>query len=156
ELGSVSLAGLAQPERVSQLCHPELPAVVAALQRPSSLPAWPTPLVGREQERRDVSAVLAESRLLTVKGAGGSGEKPLANARGPGPRRTLCGRRDLGGARAALLGGARDGDGALGLRHPRGPGRQRAGCPRPFPCAARTLDRARQLRAPARRLCGGG
>jgi predicted ATPase/DNA-binding CsgD family transcriptional regulator len=74
------LAGLAQPERVSQLCHPELPAVVAELPRTTSLPAWPTPLVGREQERRDVATVLAESRLVTITGAGGSGKTRLAHA----------------------------------------------------------------------------
>ncbi len=80
DLGSVLLPGLAQPERVSQLCHPELPALPAELRRSASLPAWPTPLVGRVQERREVAALLAESRLVTISGAGGSGKTRLALA----------------------------------------------------------------------------
>ena len=80
EIGHVALPGLSQPERVSQICHPELPAVSAELPRPVSLPAWPTPLVGRERERHDLAAILADARLVTISGAGGAGKTRLAHA----------------------------------------------------------------------------
>jgi predicted ATPase/class 3 adenylate cyclase/DNA-binding CsgD family transcriptional regulator len=81
ELGSVDLPGLARPERVLQLCHPDLPAAIAPL-RPgaSALPVWPTPLVGRAAERREVAELLAAHRLVTLIGVGGSGKTRLAHA----------------------------------------------------------------------------
>jgi len=80
DLGSVALQGLARPERVLQLCHPDLPAVVGDIHRPASLPVWTTPLIGRERERLEVVAIFAESRIVTITGAGGSGKTRLAHA----------------------------------------------------------------------------
>ena len=79
------LPGFERPERVHQLAHPELPIQpgrLGALQ-PSgttALGAWPTPLIGRERERRDVGELLAKGRLVTITGAGGSGKTRLAHA----------------------------------------------------------------------------
>jgi len=80
--GSVALAGFDDPEPVYQLCHPDLRADSALLRRPRAggLTAWPTPLVGRAQERAELAALLAGARLLTVTGAGGSGKTRLAHA----------------------------------------------------------------------------
>jgi hypothetical protein len=74
ELDAIPIADFAGPERVHQLCHPELPGELAPLRRPlARLPVWPTPLVGRERERRALAALSQAERLVTVTGAGGSG-----------------------------------------------------------------------------------
>jgi predicted ATPase/class 3 adenylate cyclase/DNA-binding CsgD family transcriptional regulator len=82
ELETVTLAGFERPQRVHQLCHPELPPGAVGLRRSAAtaLPAWPTALVGRAHERCDVADRLAESRLVTLTGAGGSGKTRLAHA----------------------------------------------------------------------------
>jgi predicted ATPase/DNA-binding CsgD family transcriptional regulator len=81
ELDAVPIADFAGPERVHQLCHPDLPGGLAPLRRPlARLPVWPTPLVGREQERRALAALCESERLVTVTGAGGSGKTRLAHA----------------------------------------------------------------------------
>jgi len=85
ELGSALLPGFERPERVHQLVHPELPIQPGRLgglqpSEASALGAWPTPLVGRERERRDVGELLAKGRLVTITGAGGSGKTRLAHA----------------------------------------------------------------------------
>jgi len=85
ELGNAALPGFERPERVHQLAHPELPLQPGRLGslQPSgttALAAWPTPLVGRERERRDVGELLAKGRLVTITGAGGSGKTRLAHA----------------------------------------------------------------------------
>jgi predicted ATPase len=41
---------------------------------------WPTSLVGRERERREVGALLETRPLVTITGAGGSGKTRLACA----------------------------------------------------------------------------
>ena len=44
----------------------------------ASLPIQPTPFLGRERELAEVVSLLAETRLLTLTGAGGSGKTRLA------------------------------------------------------------------------------
>ncbi len=82
ELETVTLAGFERPQRVHQLCHPELPPAPVSLRRSvaTALPAWPTALVGRAHERCDVADRIAASRLVTLTGAGGSGKTRLAHA----------------------------------------------------------------------------
>ncbi|MCW5889442.1 MAG: hypothetical protein KIT14_02715 [bacterium] len=78
----VILAGFDDEEQVHQLCHPALETALGPLRRPpgGALTAWPTPLIGRTRERAELTALLAEARLLTVTGAGGSGKTRLAHA----------------------------------------------------------------------------
>jgi len=73
----------AQP--VYALCHASLAESAEAATTPprgamSGVPQWPTPLIGRERERRDLGALLARTRFLTVVGVGGSGKTRLAQA----------------------------------------------------------------------------
>jgi predicted ATPase/class 3 adenylate cyclase/DNA-binding CsgD family transcriptional regulator len=83
DLGSHLLAGLPRPERVVQLCHPQLPNEFAALKSaPTRLPhnirRHLTRFVGRDQQMREMRQLLAENRLLTLTGAGGVGKTRLA------------------------------------------------------------------------------
>jgi predicted ATPase/class 3 adenylate cyclase len=82
DLGEHRLRDIAEPERLYQLVHPDLPTGFPALR---ALHAWarqlPVPLdsfVGREPELRDLAKALAEHRLVTVTGPGGSGKTRLA------------------------------------------------------------------------------
>jgi predicted ATPase/class 3 adenylate cyclase len=85
ERGQVQLKGLAEPVRVLHVL-PEggvpasLPPLVAAVARPSTLPAAPTPFIGREREVAAVRKRLLEpeTRLLTLTGPGGTGKTRLA------------------------------------------------------------------------------
>ena len=83
DLGMHELRGVARPERVVQLCHPDLrtdfpplrtPKNVAALNLPSQL----TSFVGRGAQLTEVRNLLAENRLVTLTGAGGVGKTRLA------------------------------------------------------------------------------
>ena len=85
EIGSAILPGFEREERVHQLGHPDLPARPGRLDplrasRASELGTWPTSLVGRVRERRDVDELLTKGRLVTITGAGGSGKTRLAHA----------------------------------------------------------------------------
>jgi len=85
ELGSVTLPGFARPERVHELSHGDLPAHAGRLgplraSPTSSLGPWPTSLVGRERELRDLGELLEAHALVTITGAGGSGKTRLAHA----------------------------------------------------------------------------
>jgi len=86
ELGSVTLPGFARPERVHELSHGDLPVhagrlgTLRASPSTSSLSSWPTALVGRVRERREVGELLATHPLVTITGAGGSGKTRLAHA----------------------------------------------------------------------------
>lgn len=82
EVHTVTLDGFDLPERVYQLRHADLAPSGSPLRvvPRQSLPLWPTPLVGRERERREVADLLASARLVTITGAGGSGKTRLTHA----------------------------------------------------------------------------
>ncbi|MDT5139392.1 MAG: hypothetical protein QOD58_3654, partial [Mycobacterium sp.] len=83
DLGTHPLRDLPRPERVVQLCHPDLcdefpplrmrEAVVA-----QHLPAQLTSFVGRDAEMLEVGNLLSANRLVTLTGAGGVGKTRLA------------------------------------------------------------------------------
>ena len=79
DLGTHELRGVARPERVVQLCHPDLRNDFPALRRPKSvagqhLPVQFTSFVGRGPQLSEVRKLLAQDRLLTLTGAGGVGK----------------------------------------------------------------------------------
>jgi predicted ATPase/class 3 adenylate cyclase/DNA-binding CsgD family transcriptional regulator len=84
DLGTHQLRDLPRPERVVQLCHPDLrnqspplrlsTATVAA----PHLPVQLTSFVGRDTQIKDVRQILADNRLVTLTGAGGAGKTRLA------------------------------------------------------------------------------
>ncbi len=83
DLGTHPLRDLPRPERVVQLCHPdirnEFPPLRAskttAVQR---LPTQLTSFVGRQSQIVEVRGILAENRLVTLTGAGGAGKTRLS------------------------------------------------------------------------------
>lgn len=82
DLGSHLLRDLSRPERVYQLCHPDLPSDFPPLTSlgalPNNLPAQLTSFIGRELEMVEVKKLLLTQRLVTLTGAGGSGKTRLA------------------------------------------------------------------------------
>jgi predicted ATPase/class 3 adenylate cyclase/DNA-binding CsgD family transcriptional regulator len=83
ELGTQTLRDLPRPERVVQLCHPDIvndfpPLRVSSSGSVHRLPAELTTFVGREAEMAKVCALLEDNRLVTLTGAGGSGKTRLA------------------------------------------------------------------------------
>lgn len=82
DLGEHRLKGLAQPERIFQLRHPDLDDRVRrlrALEGPAcNLPPQLTSFVGREREVATVQGLLAANRLVTLMGTGGAGKTRLA------------------------------------------------------------------------------
>ena len=82
ELGSHSLRDLTRPERVVQLCHPDVPVEFPALRSldafAHNLPVQLTRFIGREAEMTKVVRLLDENRLVTLTGAGGAGKTRLA------------------------------------------------------------------------------
>ncbi len=83
DLGSHELRDLQRPERVSQLCHPDLHNEFPPLRVPKSpdnqrLPAQLTSFVGRVSQMAEVRALLADNRIVTLTGAGGAGKTRLA------------------------------------------------------------------------------
>jgi predicted ATPase/class 3 adenylate cyclase/DNA-binding CsgD family transcriptional regulator len=83
DLGTHPLRDLPRPERVVQLCHPDLPAEFPPLRTPKNLvshnlPAQLTSFVGRQAEIESLRAALAANRLVTLTGAGGAGKTRLA------------------------------------------------------------------------------
>jgi predicted ATPase/class 3 adenylate cyclase/DNA-binding CsgD family transcriptional regulator len=82
ELGSHLLRGLTRPERIVQLCHPDLPVAFPPLRTPQGtarhLPLPLTKFVGRAAEIAEVHALVSGHRLVTLTGAGGAGKTRLA------------------------------------------------------------------------------
>jgi predicted ATPase/DNA-binding CsgD family transcriptional regulator len=83
DLGSHSLRDLPRPERVMQLCHPDLvnefaPLRVSKTVASQHLPVQLTSFVGRQAELSEVHELLTQNRLLTLTGAGGAGKTRLA------------------------------------------------------------------------------
>jgi predicted ATPase/class 3 adenylate cyclase/DNA-binding CsgD family transcriptional regulator len=83
DLGTHSLRDLPRPERVVQLCHPDLvnefaPLRVASTVVSTRLPVQLTSFVGRDAEVTQLRDLLAENRVVTLTGAGGVGKTRLA------------------------------------------------------------------------------
>ena len=83
DLGSHLVRDLPRPERVIQLCHPELrnefpPLRTSKTARSHNLPAQLTSFVGRQTEMAEVGQSVMDNRLVTLTGAGGAGKTRLA------------------------------------------------------------------------------
>ncbi len=86
DLGTYPLRDLPRPERVVQLCHPDLINEFPRLRvsSPSNadvstrLPAQLTSFVGRDGELTQLRELLGQSRVVTLTGAGGVGKTRLA------------------------------------------------------------------------------
>jgi predicted ATPase/class 3 adenylate cyclase/DNA-binding CsgD family transcriptional regulator len=83
DLGSHPLRDLPRPERVVQLCHPDLhndfpPLRVANAVAAEHLPLQLTSFIGRRGEMDGIREALADNRLVTLTGAGGAGKTRLA------------------------------------------------------------------------------
>jgi len=81
ELGEHRLKGLAIPERIFQLCHPDLDTDFPALKSlgvyKHNLPVQLTSFVGRERELAVILQNLQRTHLLTLLGPGGTGKTRL-------------------------------------------------------------------------------
>ena len=82
DLGTHELRGVARPERVVQLCHPDLrndfpPLNTAKSVATQYLPRQFTSFIGRGPQLIEVGKLLAHNRLVTLTGAGGSGKTRL-------------------------------------------------------------------------------
>ena len=83
DLGMHPVRDLPRPERVLQLCHPDVrnefpPLRTAKSTRSHNLPAQLTTFVGRTDQIDDVRRLVRENRLVTLTGAGGAGKTRLA------------------------------------------------------------------------------
>jgi predicted ATPase/class 3 adenylate cyclase/DNA-binding CsgD family transcriptional regulator len=83
DLGTHPLRDLPRPERVVQLCHPDLVNDFPALRTPkavaaTNLPMQLTNFVGREEQLAQLRELLGDNRLVTLTGAGGAGKTRLA------------------------------------------------------------------------------
>jgi predicted ATPase/class 3 adenylate cyclase/DNA-binding CsgD family transcriptional regulator len=83
ELGKYELRGVARPERVVQLCHPDIcndfpPLRTSEPVAAEHLPVQLTSFIGRGAQIEDVRRTLAANRLVTLTGAGGVGKTRLA------------------------------------------------------------------------------
>jgi predicted ATPase/class 3 adenylate cyclase/DNA-binding CsgD family transcriptional regulator len=83
DLGSHPLRDLPRPERVVQLCHPDIPNDFPPLRTAGAvgkqvLPVQFTRFIGRESQIADVRQSLSDNRLVTLTGAGGVGKTRLA------------------------------------------------------------------------------
>ncbi|QLL06541.1 LuxR family transcriptional regulator [Mycobacterium vicinigordonae] len=83
DLGSYPLKGLPRPERVVQLCHPDLrneflPLRVRSATTSHNLPAQLTSFVGRQAAIVELRQLVEGNRLVTLTGAGGAGKTRLA------------------------------------------------------------------------------
>lgn len=83
DLGRHELRGVTRPERVVQLCHPDIrndfpPLRTAKSVAAEHLPMQLTSFIGRCAEIDDVRDSLATNRLVTLTGTGGAGKTRLA------------------------------------------------------------------------------
>jgi predicted ATPase/class 3 adenylate cyclase/DNA-binding CsgD family transcriptional regulator len=83
DLGTHPLRDLPRPERVVQLCHPDLvdefpPLRTLKAFAATNLPVQLTSFVGRDTELTQLRELLAQNRLVTLSGAGGAGKTRLA------------------------------------------------------------------------------
>jgi predicted ATPase/class 3 adenylate cyclase/DNA-binding CsgD family transcriptional regulator len=83
DLGIHQLRDLPRPERVMQLCHPDIRNEFPPLRTSRSvdahnLPAQLTSFVGRAAQIAEVRKLLGDNRLVTLTGAGGAGKTRLA------------------------------------------------------------------------------
>jgi predicted ATPase/class 3 adenylate cyclase/DNA-binding CsgD family transcriptional regulator len=83
DLGAHPLRDLTRPQRVVQLCHPDIrndfpPLRTASSAESNNLPAQLTSFVGRQTEMGSLQEALAGNRLVTLTGAGGVGKTRLA------------------------------------------------------------------------------
>ena len=83
DLGRHELRGVPRPERVVQLCHPDLANEFSPLRTTSTvvshnLPVQLTSFVGRGAQMTDLEKLLVDNRLVTLTGAGGAGKTRLA------------------------------------------------------------------------------
>jgi predicted ATPase/class 3 adenylate cyclase/DNA-binding CsgD family transcriptional regulator len=83
DLGTHSLRDLPRPERVMQLCHPDLVNDFAPLRAAKAvisqrLPVQFTSFVGREADIAQVRDLVTQNRLVTLTGAGGVGKTRMA------------------------------------------------------------------------------
>ncbi len=83
DLGTHPLRDLPRPERVVQLCHPDLvnefpPLRVSSTVVATRLPVQLTSFVGRDAQLTQLRELLADNRVVTLTGAGGVGKTRLA------------------------------------------------------------------------------
>ncbi|MGN6337320.1 ATP-binding protein, partial [Mycobacterium sp.] len=83
DLGTHPLRDLPRPERVMQLCHPDLhndfpPLRTSNMVAAERLPVQLTSFIGRQAEINGIREALADNRLVTLTGAGGAGKTRLA------------------------------------------------------------------------------
>src|SRR5438128_4256110 len=82
DLGRHRLKDLARPERLFQLTVEALPADFPPLKTleatPNNLPTQLTSFIGRDDQVREATQLLARSRLLTLTGPGGTGKTRLS------------------------------------------------------------------------------
>ncbi|HEY6834914.1 MAG TPA: adenylate/guanylate cyclase domain-containing protein [Gaiellaceae bacterium] len=76
DLGEHRLKDLSAPERIYQLGKEEFPPLKTLYR--TNLPVPATPFLGRERELAQVVELLADTRLLTLTGPGGTGKTRLA------------------------------------------------------------------------------
>jgi predicted ATPase len=76
DLGEHRLKDLSAPERIYQLGAAEFPPLKSLYR--TNLPVPATPFLGRERELAEVAGLLADTRLLTLTGPGGTGKTRLA------------------------------------------------------------------------------
>ncbi|MDT5341388.1 MAG: hypothetical protein QOE52_572 [Mycobacterium sp.] len=81
--GTHSIRDLPRPERVMQLCHPDLvndflPLRVSKAVVSQHLPMQLTSFVGRDEQLTQVRELLTQNRLVTLTGAGGVGKTRMA------------------------------------------------------------------------------
>lgn len=83
DLGRYPLRGVSRPERVVQLCHPDIrnefpPLRTSTTPAVRNLPPQLTNFIGRQAEMATLRQIVLENRLITLTGAGGAGKTRLA------------------------------------------------------------------------------